>query len=80
MVTREAIEQTLVDLALDWDAEEDASSLLDILLESYDLEGAYTWLLFYNRILGGTPLVMLEEGRHREVFAEARRLVGEVAS
>lgn len=78
-LSRERIEEILNNLALDWGVDEDASALLDILLESYSLDGAYTWLFFHNRNLGGTPLMLLEIGKHRLVFTEARALVAEGA-
>lgn len=79
-LSREQIEESLNELSLDWDADEDARLLIDLLLESYTLEGAWTWLSFHNRNLGGTPLMLLESGRHKDVFAEARALVGRASS
>lgn len=75
-VTRQRIREILNDL-VEWGDAEDADMLLDVLLERTDLDGAYTWLFFHNQRLGGTPLHMMESGRSREVFVEARRLVAE---
>jgi hypothetical protein len=79
-ITREDIREALGHLSLEWGVEEDADVLIDLLLEAYTLEGAWTWLSFHNRHLGGTPLVLLEQGSARAVFREARRLVSQVAS
>jgi hypothetical protein len=73
-VTRETLIEALGKLELDWGDEEDAVELVALLLQTYKPEGVYTWLFFHNNRLGATPLYLLEMGRAREVFIEARRL------
>lgn len=73
-ISRERIKQ-IIETNVEWADAEDANDLIDLLLESYDLDGVYTWLFFHNANLGATPLFLLEMGRSREVFREARRLV-----
>ena len=73
-ITRQEIRELLDDLDLGWGVDEDADVLIDILLESYDLHGAYIWLLFYDDELDGVPIALLENGRTRQVFRRARRL------
>jgi hypothetical protein len=75
-MTREEIRERLDDL-VEWGDAENANDLIDLLLERFDLEGIYTWLFFHSTQLGGTPLHLLEEGRSRPVFQEARRLVAD---
>lgn len=79
-ITRESLIAILEDFDLDWGDEEDAVELVDMLLKTYKAEGVYTWLFFHNSILHATPLYMLEMGKAREVFVEARRLTGMVAT
>lgn len=79
-ITRADIREALGHLSLEWGDEEDADLLIDLLMESYTLEGAWTWLSFFNLNLNGVPLVLLEQGKAPIVFQEARRLVGQVAS
>lgn len=74
IMSRERITAILNDL-VEWADAEDADMLIDLLLETTDLNGAYTWLFFHNSELGGTPLHLMEGGYSRLVFQEARKLV-----
>jgi hypothetical protein len=76
-VTREMIRFCLRNLP--WGVDEDADMLIDLLREGdYSYKDIATWLFFpdYLGDLEGTPLVLLEEGRSRDVFKEARKMVG----
>jgi hypothetical protein len=77
-VSKETLIQELEHMDLDWGDEEDAKDLVALLLERYTVTLAWTWLAWHNERLGGMPIVLLQEGRGREVFAEARRVVGRV--
>lgn len=74
-LTREQVIDELGKLELDWGDEEDAVELVDLLLHRYTATEAITWLYWHNEQLGGSPLSLLERGKSREVFVEARGLV-----
>lgn len=76
-LTRATVVEELESLGLDWGDQDDAVALVDVLLAVFTPAGAYIWLAFYWEPLDGTPVVLLEQGRAREVFREARRIVGE---
>lgn len=76
-LTRATVVEELERLELDWGDQEDAVALVDLLLQAFTPAGAYIWLAFYWEPLDGTPVAMLEQGRAREVFREARRIVEE---
>lgn len=73
-VTRQDIEKGFAALELDWGDGEDADDLLDLLLTTYSTTDAWTWLMFYNKNLDGTPMQLLRTGRTRQVFIEAREI------
>lgn len=77
-ITREEMEHVLADC--DWGVDEDAAILIDILLQTFTLESVATWIFFYNTELHAVPLFLLEQGHYRDVFREARRLVGQKVS
>lgn len=54
---------------------EDVDMIVDILLEGYSPLEIMSWLFFLDSGLEGTPLIMLAEGRTREVTLRARRMV-----
>lgn len=60
---------------LDWGDEEDAEALLDLLLGRFSPAEVGSFLMFYNYELRGTPLDLLSQGRSRQVFIHARRMV-----
>jgi hypothetical protein len=74
-ISREDITRVLKNMNLDWGDEEDAETLVGLLLERFELLEVYTWLFFYNTEFGASPLTMLEMGKSREVFKAARGLV-----
>jgi hypothetical protein len=77
-IALDEIREALGHLSLDWDVEEDADVLLDLLLKAYSPTTAWIWLTFFNSELDGIPLAMLERGQSRAVFKEARRLLAQV--
>lgn len=77
--TRQSILGYLAHLDLDWGDGEDAEHLVDLLSEAFDPVQIVSWISFHNTRLGTTPLFLLEQGRSREVFIEARRLVAREA-
>lgn len=79
-ISRQQIEEILTNLDLDWGVDEDASILIDILLEAFTLKEAATWLFFFDITLGETPLLLMINGGTRAVFVEARARVSQVAS
>jgi hypothetical protein len=74
-VTRADVIKELSRLGLEWGDEEDAETLVDVLLEVYTPGLAMTWLFFWDVDLHGIPLDLLQDGRTREVFRAARREV-----
>jgi hypothetical protein len=75
-LTRDQVVGVLARLELDWGDEEDADSLLSILLARFSPTEAVTWILWPNHDLDErSPLDLLVEGRAREVFVLARREV-----
>lgn len=76
-LSRQQVLDRLAELELEWGDEDDAGTLVDLLLEVFSPMMAWTWLCFWWAPLGGLPLEVLEQGRGRDVFIEARRLVRE---
>lgn len=72
-VSRDNVEERLTMLS-DFDAE-DASELIDLLLERFTLVEAWSWILFYDYELCDIPLGMIERGRGREVLTHVRAMV-----
>lgn len=56
---------------------EDVVNLVDMLLEALSPVQVMTWLSWRDEELGGMPLVMVREGRTRDVIRRARTLVAE---
>lgn len=54
---------------------EDAKDLADLLLEGFSALQAITWLSFFSSELEAVPLLMLQDGRSRELFRHARGMV-----
>lgn len=77
--TRASLMEDVARAGLTWGDEEDATHLVDVLLEGYTPLQAQTWLFLHDQELGGTPLVVLEEGGGRRVLQRARSLVGTVS-
>lgn len=71
--------QDLIDglerLDLDWGDEDDAKSLVEVILERYSPLDAWTWMAWIHPDLGVSPLEALRSGRSREVFMLARGMV-----
>lgn len=77
--TRESLMKDISRAGLEWGDEEDAAGLVDVLLEGFTPLQAQTWLFLHDSELGGTPLIILEEGRYRDVVRRARFLVAQVS-
>jgi len=71
-VTRESLIAELRSLDLDWGDEEDLIILVDDLLKRFTPLGAWTWLAFWDEDLGGIPIVLVRDGRARDVIVRAR--------
>ncbi len=56
-----------------WD-QEDALLVSELLLRRFGPLDAQTWLSMPDGVLGGTPLVLIGEGRVREVVVRAREI------
>lgn len=78
MVTHESLVDDLARAGLDFWTEEDADLLVCVLMERYSALEVQSWLFLYDSELDGTPLVLLEQGRGREVMRRARQIVGRV--
>lgn len=75
-LTRDEVVARLERLDLDWGDQDDAESLVDLLLERFTPTEAASWMLWSQTELDGrTPLYLISSGRSREVFKMARRMV-----
>jgi hypothetical protein len=64
----------LDNLNLDWGDEEDAKALVELLLQKHTIIGAWTWLMWPDDELYSTPLILLQQGKSRDVFRRALQL------
>lgn len=78
--TREKLIAALGHLELDEFDEEDATHLVDVLLEAFTPLEVQVWICFPDVELDGTPLAMIEEGQGRQVMVRARKLVADVST
>lgn len=74
-LSRQQVVEAIGRLELEWGDEEDASALVDLLLEAHTTVGAMSWLCFWSDSLGGVPLELVAKGRSRDVFREVRGMV-----
>lgn len=54
---------------------EDTERVVDVMLEAFTAFEVLSWLIFYDAELDGTPVLLVRDGRIREVMAAARQLV-----
>jgi len=73
--SRRSILDALSRLDLEWGVDEDAEDLADLLLRVYTPAEAMSWMFFHDPDLDGTPVALLQQGRSRDVFQAARRMV-----
>lgn len=74
-LSREGVIERLHDLHLDWADEEDAETLVGVLLQTYSPLEAWSWLCFWQDSVNGVPLDLLASGHGRDVFRAARATI-----
>jgi hypothetical protein len=79
-VTREMILRDILQTGLDAFDIEDVEMLVNVMLQTFSALETQAWLMLYDSELDGTPLVLVEQGRIREVIARARKLVADVSA
>lgn len=73
--TREAVLHQVRHSGLDEFDVEDVECMVDLLLEAFTPLEVLSWLIFADPILEGTPVLLIQDGRLREVMQVARQMV-----
>lgn len=75
IITRELVLHQVRHSGLDEFDVEDCERLVDLMLEAFTALEVLSWLIFDDPELGGIPVLLLKDGRLREVMTRARQMV-----